>query len=265
MRGYAMLNAHGCRRRLPARKGNTRSISLAWAIAGGWLLLCGPAGSLTGGVPVADQTLARHTVQVFGKHGMCTGVLLSPALILTAAHCAVHMGADMHVNAKPAVNAIDVAVHPQYARDAWSSPDLALVKLSRPLDAAPAFVNTQPVATGASLFIAGYGLGEKGKRATAGTLRMAMLTVSSTAENILTLADPDHADMMTLDAGGQVGVCQGDSGAPAFTIRAGVAAVAGIVTAGNRCRGITYVIPLAPYLGWIRETARNWGVEIESR
>jgi hypothetical protein len=261
----------GCRqhrheRRFPQRGSSLRASGNTLIIAACWLLLCGPAGSLVGDVPVAERMLARHAVLVYGKGGMCTGVVLAPQLVLTAAHCVTALGTDAHIAGRPAVNVTDVAVHPQYQREARSAtPDLGLLKLLSPLYTAPAVLNTQPVAPGASLFIVGYGLGEKDKKRTAGTLRMAMLTVSRQSEQLLVLTDPGHSGLMMPDAGGKIGVCHGDSGAPAFTVRAGFATIAGIVSASNGCGGITYVVPIAPHLGWIRDTARNWYAAIDSR
>jgi hypothetical protein len=72
--------------------------------------------------------------------------------------------------------------------------------------------------------------------------------------------------LMIADRGGKISGCNGDSGAPAFTMRGGFAAVAGVLSGSNRdCGGITYIIPTVTYLGWITDTARNWGVAIDSR
>jgi Trypsin len=259
-----------CKAWLRALAGNARAAGWMLTVAGGWISLCGPAVSLVGGVPVADPALARHAVLLFDKRGMCSGAVVAQDVILTAAHCAAKLGKGSHVFKKPLpfVDVTDVAVHPQYARDARSSPDLALLKLSGPLPPAqvPVLLNTQPVAADESLFIVGYGRSEKDRMNMSATPRMAMLSAASRSEVMLRLVDPSHSGLMIADRGGKISGCDGDSGAPVFTMRAGVAALAGVLTGSNRdCAGITYVIPVVTYLGWIRETARNWGAEIDSR
>jgi hypothetical protein len=256
------------RGRLSTLRSNARSIKRALIIAGCWLLLCVPADSIVGGVPFADQTLARHTVILLNKRGMCSGAVLAQDLVLTAAHCTVNLGKSLRIAGKPIIDVTGIAAHPQYTPKMLSAPDLALLKLSRPLppQLAPVFLNTQPVAAGESLFIVGYGNGEKDEKKVYSTPRMAMLAVSERSAGLLTLIDPDHSGLVMADRGGKIGGCDGDSGAPAFTIRAGVAALAGVLVASKRdCGGITYVIPTATYLGWIRETARNWDAVIDFR
>jgi hypothetical protein len=254
--------------RLPTLRSNACSINRSVILAGCWLLLCVPAGGIVGGVPFADETLARHTVILFNKRGMCSGAVLAQNLVLTAAHCTVNLGKDLRIAEKPLIDVTGVAVHPRYTPEMLSAPDLALLKLSRalPPHLAPVLLNTQPVAEGESLFIVGYGNGEKNEKRVSFTPRMAMLAVSVRSADLLTLIDPDHSGLVLAGRDGKIGGCNGDSGAPAFTIRAGVAALAGVLVASKRdCGGVTYVIPTATYLGWIRETARNWDAAIDFR
>jgi secreted trypsin-like serine protease len=233
---------------------------------------CPPARSIVGGVPMADRLLARHTVLWFNRHGMCSGVVLAPDLVLTAAHCAVELGKGGRIAVKPAVDVADVAVHPQYVHDGHRArsvmPDIALLKLARPLppELVPAMLNPRPVAEGENLFIVGFGKAERDEKKVSFTARMAMLAVAERSADLLTLIDPDHVGLMIADRGGKISGCNGDSGAPAFTMRGGAAAVAGVLSGSNHdCGGITYIIPTVTYLGWISETARNWGIAIDSR
>ena len=105
---------------------------------------------------------------------------------------------------------------------------------------APVFLNTQPVAEGESLFIVGYGNGAKDEKKVYSTPRMAMLAVSERSAGLLALIDPDHSGLVMADRGGKIGGCDGDSGAPAFTIRAGIAALARVLAASQGdCGGVT--------------------------
>jgi secreted trypsin-like serine protease len=246
-----------------------RTIELALAVAACWLLLCVPVRSIVGGVPVADRLLARHTVLLFNRHGMCSGVVLAPDLVLTAAHCALELGKGGRIAGKPVIDVTDIAVHPQYAHGTRSvTPDIALLKLARPLppQLVPATLGARPVAEGENLFIVGFGKAERDEKRVSFTPRMAMLAVADRSAGLLTLTDPGHSGLMIADRGGKISGCNGDSGAPAFTMRGGIAAVAGILSGSNHdCGGITYIIPTVTYLGWIRDTARNWGAAVDSR
>ena len=60
------------------------------------LLLCGAPASALVGADVADRTVQRFTVVVAGAKGRCSGVVLAPDIVLTAAHC-VRRGERVHV------------------------------------------------------------------------------------------------------------------------------------------------------------------------
>jgi secreted trypsin-like serine protease len=175
--------------------------------------------------------------------------------VLTAAHCTAASGEIKIAEFNAAklyrvADVTEVAAHPQYTGREWPAPDLALLKLSKPLPSrlAPAFLSMRPVVVGERLIVVGYGLAAKDDTKTAGTPRMAMLTVTQQSATLLTLVDRlSH----------KIGGCLGDSGAPVFATRGGVPALAGIVSRSNHCGGLTYVIPFATYGDWIKETARN--------
>jgi hypothetical protein len=224
-----------------------------------WFLLCIPAAGLVGGVPAADPTLARHAVALFGSHSMCTGIVLTQNLVLTAAHCA----ADPHdrkvigfPKPHPLADVTEAAVHPQFERKGQAAvADLALLKLSKPLplDFAPVRLNTQPIAEGERLIVLGYGQGTKTDNKIARSPRMALLKVSRQSNMLLLLTDPGYD---------KSGGCHGDSGGPAFTIHASVPALAGVMASGD-CSGVTVAVSLTAYLDWIKETAHQLGSEME--
>ena len=58
----------------------------ALALLGAILAHISDARALVG-ADVADRTIARYTVLVAGKKGRCSGVVLAPNIVLTAAHC----------------------------------------------------------------------------------------------------------------------------------------------------------------------------------
>jgi secreted trypsin-like serine protease len=192
--------------------------------------------------------------------------------VLTAAHCVVKSG-NFKLTARDgnrmALRAVEnVAAHPQFApRD--DAPDVALVKLaSKPppkLAPVPFSDRRAPIAVGDRFIVAGFGLTNPANRRSAGTLRMATLVATNRPNTqVINLVDP-----ATLGEKSGLGVCNGDSGGPAFEQRDGKLALIGIIswTAGPdnepNCGYISGIIPLPRYHFWITETAAKLGSPIE--
>lgn len=225
------------------------------------VLLCTPASALVGDAPTAEWTIRRPTVMVHGARGKCSGVVLTQDLVLTAAHCLVtpdKYGIFGHIGATPSrlADVTETVPHPQFKRDAKPGvADLALLKLSKPLPSsfAPAFFDMRPVAIGDRMIVVGYGVAAGKDKKSFGTPRMATLTVYDRTDTLLMLRD---------QTSNSIGSCFGDSGGPAFSIRGGVPALAGVVSAGN-CDSVSIVIPFSPYRDWITETARKLGSTLD--
>jgi S1-C subfamily serine protease len=216
-----------------------------------------PAAGIVGDAPPAEWTIARPSVMVFRSDGACSGVVLAQNLVLTAAHCVTGIGPFKIVGHLAAVpyqlaDVAEIATHPQFS---WPTADLALLKLSKPLPTgfAPAFLDKRFVMVGDRLIVVGYGMAIQGDAKTAGNPRMAMFVVIGGSDEMLKLRDA---------TGGSLSICRGDSGAPAFVMRGGVPALAGIVNAGS-CRGFSWVIPFSSYREWILETARRLGSSLD--
>lgn len=230
-------------------------------------LACGapvPVRAIVGGAP-ADAEIAAQTVLLVSTRGAsCTGTVLAPDLVLTAAHC-VAPAADYAVAllsgaAPKLVPVARVSVHPRFSIDQFRTrrptPDLALVRLAEPLPAA--FRAARLAAAGglppkgAAFIVAGYGLKGPAAERSAGTLRQVTLAnIGSTGDSMVRLSLPE----------GGAGACTGDSGAPAM--RDG--AVAGVVswatgkggTAG--CGGVTGVTLVSLHRDWIDGAMRALG------
>ncbi len=224
------------------------------------------ARALVGAEP--DSRFADRVAMVLirggDKAGFCTGLVLSPRVLLTAAHCLRPLR-DMAVYYRDAAGAaviipVDAAIaHPLYRADAIKarveSIDLALIRTARPLDprfAAAAIAGGGPPAIGARAIVSGYGAAREGDWSSGGTLRSVMLAVREPASTVLIwAADPD---------GRAAGACSGDSGAPVWSAD-GSAAIAIVAWAqaahGHGCGGLTQGPLLAPLKGWIEETERK--------
>ena len=225
-----------------------------------------PARALVGAEPdgrFADR-VAMVLIRGGDKAGFCSALVLSPRVLLTAAHClrplrdmAVHYrdGADGAV-----IIPVDAAIaHPLYRADAIKarveSIDLALIRTARPLSsrfAGAAIADGGPPAIGAPAIVSGYGAAREGDWSSGGELRSVTLAVREPASNVLIwAADP---------SGRAAGACSGDSGAPIWSAD-GSAAIAIVAWAqaahGRGCGGLTQGPLLAPLKGWIEQTERR--------
>jgi hypothetical protein len=226
------------------------------------------ARALVGAEP--DSRFADRVAMVLirggGEAGFCTGLVLSPRILLTAAHCLRPLR-DMAVHYRDAAGApviipVDAAIaHPLYRADAIQaralSIDLALIRTARPL---PPRFTPAPIAeggpppVGTRAIVSGYGAARENDWPSGGTLRSVTLAVREPASNVLIwAADP---------AGRAAGACSGDSGAPIWSAD-GTRAIAIVAWAqgphGRGCGGLTQGPLLAPLKGWIEETERRLG------
>nr|WP_284694122.1 trypsin-like serine protease [Rhodoplanes serenus] len=237
----------------------------------------GPAAALVGDSPAAAPALARHVVLIVGSRGSsCTGTVLAPTLVLTAAHC-VQPGADYKLvsfDAARRPTLLDVAAvlrHPGFDMAALlghrATADVALLHATAPLPApfvAAPLGRTDAIAVGDPVTVVGLGVAVRGDGRSGGTARMATLAATGRPGSLqLRLVDPA--------AGGERpgrGACTGDSGAPAFRDENGRAAVAGVVSwsTGPKlaagCGGLTGVTPLVRYRAWIVDSAQRLGVAL---
>ena len=224
-----------------------------------------PARALIGAAP--DDRFADRVAMVLirggDKAGFCTGLVLSPRILLTAAHCLRPLR-DMAVHYRDAAGAaviipVDAAIaHPLYRADAIQARveliDLALIRTARPLPprfAAATIAEGGPPAIGAPAIVTGYGAARDGDWSSGGTLRSVTLAVREPASNVLIwAADP---------AGRAAGACSGDSGAPIWSAD-GSTAIAIVAWAqaphGRGCGGLTQGPLLGPLKRWIEERER---------
>ena len=237
-----------------------RSVIFGWCLAifAAPFLYCAPVVALVGAQPI-ETTLQQYTVAVRSTRGLCTGVVLEQDIVLTAAHCTqdaqnLWVGGSRGWGdlSNPPIGLSPVAEviqHPGYHTQKPPWPDLALLKLAKPLPDRfiPAHFGGYVPHNGDGVIAAGYGESFANDPAAGTALRMVLLRVSGVATGYLTLVHPGEE---------AAGVGRGDSGGPVFAYR-GLHALVGIMVAGNSNE--TRAIAIAPYYMWIKDTIEKLG------
>jgi trypsin len=240
------------------------------------LLSAAPAVAIVGGGAPSSDGVARSVVTIVGSRGnFCTGSLIAPKIVLTAAHC-VQPGAEYRIvdnsSGQPALQAVrSVAIHPAFKMEAMlahrATADVALLQLDTSVKGkVPAILGmpTIPIAVGGRFTIAGIGVTVRGDGKSGGTIRVVGLVASG---------KPGTLQIRLVDPVGQgtragLGACTGDSGAPVFEDKSDGPAIVGVVSwstgpnGSDGCGGMTGVTPLTLYRDWLLQTARQWGAAL---
>ena len=247
---------------------------IAGLVASLALLLSVPAHAIVGGGAPSTEGFARSVVTIVGSRGnFCTGALIAPKLVLTAAHCA-QPGADYKiveygVDRQPSLQDVkSVTVHPGFNMQAMqahrATADVALLQLAAPpRGKTPAELGSPsiPINVGSRFTIAGIGVTVRGDGKSGGTIRVAALVATGR---------PGTLQIRLVDPVGQgtregLGACTGDSGAPVFEDKQSGPVIVGVVSwstgpnGSAGCGGMTGVTPLTLYRDLILQTARQWG------
>lgn len=245
------------------------------------LALATPAAAIVGGRSApADDAVRRHTVLLELPGARCSGVVIAPRLVLSAAHCFGRLGryrvrlADK-VSTMRVAEPEHVALHPDQnplarkRRD--NANDVALLLLKAPVTGAVRPVPIAPSwtpANGEKLLAAGFGLtsssGEVVREVALRRVELEPLDPGYTGTPIQRLYSGD-----TSEDSADAGACGGDSGGPIFRKTAtGLELVAVINWSIGKspmlnCGDITGVTAIQSYLPWIEAQSREWGVAFQ--
>ena len=247
---------------------------LARIIAGLVLLAVAPANAIVGGGAPSASGVGRSVVTIVGSRGnFCTGAVIAPKIVLTAAHC-VQPGADYKIveygaDKQPSLQDVkSVAIHPAFNMQAMlahrATADVALLQLGAPAKGkTPSTLGLPniPIVVGSRFTIAGIGVTVHGDGKSGGTIRAAGLVATGKPGTLqIRLVDP-----VNQGARDGLGACTGDSGGPVFEDKQSGAAIIGVVSwstgpnGSAGCGGLTGVTPLTLYRDWLLQTARQWG------
>lgn len=225
-----------------------------------------PTFAVVGPSRDATDPAASSLVMVLQRHGstagFCTGIVVAPRSVLTAAHC-VPPGAEIRVHFKDDAGApvllpiSGVIRHPGYRADAIArrerSVDLAVVTLPQPLPErfrAATFGTGTGTTVGTRFTVAGFGLAQEGEPRSSGRLREVELSARAPLSQVLLWAeDPSRRG---------AGACTGDSGGPVFDASGETVVALTVWSAGDgkhQCGALTQALWLAPYRDWIAGTA----------
>jgi|GEM_PF-672574 len=181
------------------------------------------------------QTSDYPAVGLIGESGyhFCTGTLIAPQYVLTAAHCAEGVGntSGTFTVGGRSYQTERVYVHPNYNRNAIGSDsanDIAIYKLSQPvIGITPMDIFRGIPQVGQLLTLVGFGGGGNGTTGTNGDFGIKRVGTTPIDQVTRTLI---HWDF---DNNTEANTAPGDSGGPAFVTINGVKYIAGVTSGGD--------------------------------
>jgi hypothetical protein len=187
----------------------------------GLSILSGAACTNVDRAPVVKLNMAG------ANGGSCTGTIVAPRIVLTAAHCLDEGVTTVRVwlGSGPEIDAESFTFYPNFQFNNPSSFDVGVVRVGEDLPRTPMpILTSRDAQVGEAAIIAGWGRDEFSASA---SLRAGSTLISAVSAAVL----------RTIFAPPSASVCQGDSGGPILLNQGGAWAIAGITSAttGNPC------------------------------